>query len=55
MTQLDLVRDLVEFSSQHVHIGSPYVESSVDGSGGHPPAGAGSRIKRARQGGAFHL
>ena len=53
MARLDLVRDLVTFSSQHEHIGSSIAGPSVDGSGGHPPARAGSRITRARQGGAF--
>ncbi len=52
MARLDLVRDLVSFSSQHEHIGSSHFGPSVDVSGEHPPARAGSRIARARQGGA---
>ena len=55
MARLDLVRDLATFSSQHEHIGSSFAGPSVDVPGGHPPARAGSRITRARQGGALSL
>src|SRR5450759_1180489 len=53
MARLYLVRDLATFSSQHEHIGSSHFGASVDVLGEHPPARAGSRITRARQGGAF--